>query len=315
MTSAAFVVCCRAALAAAMLVQGTDWAELEALEQHADDEAAFLQAVRNLHVVQRPLWQWDLDMAQDLAAQDKQEEAEARYEQARRRMAMVREAYERFVEAYPDNAAGQNYYGELLYDTFGEHPQGVQKWRLAATLDDTFAEPRNNLGIYYCHVGDYEVGLHFFDEALDLAPDNPDFLYNIAQIYLIHPGPVAEHTGWGDRRIYKKAMEYSRRATELLPDDYDLAEDYAVNFFAAPRFDVDPDWDDAAEAWARARALAPAHDKVFYCWLNEARAWMRAPEPERAVAALEQALALRPDSTPAKALLEEARAAAEPAED
>jgi tetratricopeptide (TPR) repeat protein len=98
-------------------------------------------------------------------------------------------------------------------------------------------------------------------------------------------------------------MKLSKRAAELKPTDYSLAQDYAVNFFVADQFSAQPDWDSAAAAWQKARGQARRIDEVFYTWMNEARAWMRKPDPARAETCLQEALKIYPDNDVAKSLL------------
>jgi len=154
-------------------------------------------------------------------------------------------------------------------------------------------------------VGEYEEGVRYFDQALKLEPDNPDFLYNIAQNYLIYNDQIAKIRKWPQDKVYREAMKASKRAAELSPASYDLAEDYAVNFFAAERFQVTPEWSDAAKAWEKARGLAIYPDRVFYTWLNEARAWKRALNKEKALECLLEARKLQPESAAVKNLLTE----------
>jgi tetratricopeptide (TPR) repeat protein len=126
----------------------------------------------------------------------------------------------------------------------------------------------------------------------------------MVQVYLAHAPQVAKLRKWSEKRLYRKAMDYSEKAARLAPDDYELQQDYAVNFFAAENFEVEADWKDAAKAWQGARARTQRPDQVFYTWLNEGRVWLRAGKPDLARSALEQAVALRPESEVAQSLLQ-----------
>jgi tetratricopeptide (TPR) repeat protein len=113
--------------------------------------------------------------------------------------------------------------------------------------------------------------------------------------------------------LYREAMAMSEKATRLAPGDYDLAHDYALNFFAGERMKADVDWAAAAKAWERARALAPSPTLRFQTHLFEARALMRGGSWDAAEKALVTALELVPGSEVAQQLLEEVRAKKTPA--
>ncbi len=297
----AAALCLAAPAAAADLPQA-----LRALEELADDEDAFVRAVRDFDNTQRSLAEWDVDMAREHQAAGEEDLMDEKLASARERFELVRQAYDYAVERYPRNARILNYYGELEYDVFGDEAKGVELWRTAANIDPDLPFPHNNLGIHYCHVGRYEDGLRHFDRTLELDPDNPDFLFNVVQIYLVHFHQVQEIKGWDREEIFERAMEKSRRATELEPEDYQILQDYAMNYFTAEDFGVDPEWDKAAEAWAAAREHADNEDAVYYTWLNEARAWLRHGDGDRARACLEEARVFHPDSGAVQQLLEQA---------
>jgi tetratricopeptide (TPR) repeat protein len=208
----------------------------------------------------------------------------------------LREAYQRGLAAWPGNARLRNWYGELLYDGFGEIPAAVRQWHEAVSLDEKYGHPHNNLALYHFKHGFYEQGLRELDTALRLDGKNPDFLYNLVQLYLIHYPQIGEIRGWDKDKIYREAMKASRKAAKLAPEDFDLQQDYAVNFFAAGNFEIAGDWKRCAKAWQTARAKARNDVDRFYTHLNEGRAWIRAGDGEKALESLRAALKLRPDS-------------------
>ena len=97
-----------------------------------------------------------------------------------------------------------------------------------------------------------------------------------------------------------ESKTWAQRAAELLPNDFDVLQDYAVNFFAAERFDIEADWAEAAAAWQAARAQARSTNEEFFTWLNEGRVRQRMGKTEEARICFEAALAIRPDSAVVK---------------
>ena len=289
--------------------------ELADLVKVAAEETAFVDAVRKFDRQQQSLANWDAEMAASHEEAGEKELAEDKMANARHRLELVREAYDLAVKHYPRNARVQTYYGELLCDCFGEIAGAVRAWKLATHLDPELSTPYNDLAIHYAHTGSYALALQCYDKAIELEPKNPDYLFNLAQMYLVNFPQVQEQRGWTKARVYKAAMRLSRSAAGLAPDDFELVQDYAVNFFAAESFGLDADWTKAAEAWQRTRPLARTSAEIFFTWLNEARVWMRAGDKEAAAGCLKEALNIMPDSPVAQRLLrkvEEDGAAASP---
>lgn len=294
----------------AVLGQPADTAgPLAHLQTLADDESALVEAVRKLDQREIRLAKWDMEMAEQHRVAGEAELADQKAAQARERLQRVAKAYEFVLERYPDNPRALNYYGELAYDYLGQDIEALRSWRRAVELDPNLAPAHNNLGIYYCHVGKYDEGFRHLDKALANDADNPDILFNMAQMYLVYFPEVERMYGKSRKEIYQEAMQFSKKAGELSPKDYELLVDYAVNHFAGPNFGVEVDWSAAAEAWERARVRAPNADQRFYTWLNQARALIRGEFWDRADKALRAALEIRPDSLAAQRLLDDVKEA------
>jgi tetratricopeptide (TPR) repeat protein len=283
--------------------------ELSHLNALVNDEANLVEAVRQYDVLQQALIEWDKELAEGAAMAGDMAEADRRMEMVNQRRELLDQVYTILLQHYPKNARALNYYGEYLYDQRGEIAGAIRSWKLAAAEDSKLSLPHNNLGIHYTHVGEYERGIAEYTKAMELEPDNADFKYNLAQVYMINWPQVKEAYGWEDAKIYKEAMKLSKSAAELRPKDYHLRQDYAVNFFAAERFNVKADWKEAAAAWQNARDCALGMDQVFFTWLNEARVCLEIPDHERAIACLQEALKIMPSSVPAQTLLARAQAA------
>lgn len=278
--------------------------QIAALQMLAGDGQRFLDTVRHFDRAQQVLAEGDMQLARQYARADEQDRANRARARAHNRLALIKRAYEELLRHYPNNARGLTYYGELLYDRLGDKVKAAEAWKMAAALDKTLSAPRNDLGLYFCtDVGEYGKGLACFEEVLKLEPDNPDYLFNVAQVYLVHFPEVEKRYDWSRKRVFKEAMKFSKRAAELAPGDFDLQQDYAVNFFAGENMGVKMNWRQAATAWQRARAVAPKEDSLFFTWLNEARAWIRQGDPERAEGCLREALRIAPDNPAAKHLL------------
>ncbi|MBI2423151.1 MAG: hypothetical protein HYV27_10005 [Candidatus Hydrogenedentes bacterium] len=244
----------------------------------------------------------EIDM---LARGGKPEQVAAKKAQAQQVVDEISAAYAWALGKYPENARLLTYHGEFLYDVLGKQEEAIVLWNRSLTFDGKLSLTYNDLSLHYAHIGQYKLSLSHLDKALDLDGKNPDFQYNLAQFYLVYGPQTEELRGWNKKKVYKEGMKASKRASALSPDDFELVKDYAVNYFAGENFGVEVNWKDAAKAWQEARAKARNKTDIFYAWLNEARSWIRAGKDSNAMAALNEALKIFPDSEVAQKLLGE----------
>ncbi len=274
------------------------------LQEKLGDEQAFVDAVRAFDRTRVLLAEADAQMGAQLKESGEDAAAKERYDSANAHIALVRQAYEFALRQYPNNARLHNFYGELLLDFFKDAAGAAKEWNTALMLDDDLAAAHNNLGMYMLHAGRYGEGLRHMDRALELDDKNPDILFNLAQVYLIHGPQVRAHYDWSEKRVYNEAMKLSKKAAELAPQDFDVLQDYAVNFFAAENFGIEAKWKRAADAWETAREHARNDTQRFFTWLNEGRVWIRKGDADEARRCLTEAVKLRPQSDVARRLLE-----------
>lgn len=280
----------------------------ESLASLAADEAAYVAELRRLDRADTAAIGVLLAEAEVLAKANKEEEAKAKAAEAQALADRIRAAYETALGTYRNNAKLHNFYGELLMDAYNEEAAALKEWNLAITLDATLGDPYNNLALYYFHGGEYAKGLSNLEEALRLEPKNPDFLFNMVQVYMVHSPQIQKLKGWDSQsHVYKEGMKMSAQAAKLDRSDFSLQKDYALNHWRAVPMGAKPDWSDAAKACAHARETAPNPTEVFFLWLQEARAWIEAGNDKKAQPALEKALELNPGSDITKNLLAQVR--------
>ncbi len=283
--------------------------EVKYLDTLRQDQTALVDAARRFQLQQFALIEWDQRLIEEYQRSEETALAQTQSQEMQRRGKLIRSVWEWVLEQYPNDARANNYYGEYLFDYAGDEAGGLKHWMTAVQFDDELSAAHNNLGIYYFHTGDYARGLEHLQRAIKLESDNPDYLYNMAQMYLIHYIQIERLTETPRDKIYKQAMDMSSKAAELAPKDFDVVQDYAVNFFAAENFGVEADWKAAAQAWQKAQAIARTEDERFFALLNEGRARLNGADANGAIAPLEAAIALKKDSAIAEQLLTKARQA------
>ncbi|MGC9053019.1 MAG: tetratricopeptide repeat protein, partial [Candidatus Hydrogenedens sp.] len=151
-------------------------------------------------------------------------------------MLSIEEIYKEGLSKYPANIRIYDDYGAFLYDYKGDYINSVQLWEQGYKLDEKDASINNNLALHYFHIGEYDKGWDYLQNALKYGENESNILYNSAQIFIIYRNQIQERTGWDKEKIYKKAMEYSEKAVKISPNDFELLKDYALNFFAAVQF-------------------------------------------------------------------------------
>lgn len=281
--------------------------ELAHLESLATQEVQLVEAARRFDLQQKSLIQWDGDLIRQYGAQGRSDLIRTKQNDTNRRIELIRETWEFVTDRYPNNARALNYFGEYLYDYGGEKLKAIRNWRVAIQLDKKLAAPHNNLGLHDFHQGNYKTGLEHLQRALELEKNNPDFLYNMSQMYMLYFPQIGAMLDTSKDKLYREAMRMSKKAAELLPDDHHVLLDYATNFYAAEGFGIQADWQTAAMAWRKVSAKAETHQEYFFAYLNEGRTWLWAGKSDKAIEALKQASILEPDSRVVAQLLQKAR--------
>lgn len=243
--------------------------------------------------------------ARDLEKLGDNEGAKAASDEAEKLLKLVKEAYLLGLAKFNDSPILHNFYGEFLLDYQSKANEAAEHWRQALDLDAKFARAHNNLGMYLLHIGKYPEGLDHMNKALALAPDNPDYLFNMIQVYLTNYLQVMEINQWSRKQIFEEAMRLSERTVQLAPRDFELLRDHALNYFLADDFGIVPDWGKAAKAWQEAQKYAGSDVERFNTWLNEARVYIRAGNKKHAKKCLKQADALMPNTPLVKTLMED----------
>ena len=283
--------------------------ELAHLEEIALDELQVVEAARRFDLQQKSLIEWDGELIAQYGREGRGDLVRTKQDDIYRRVELIGEAWEFIVDRYPNNARALNYQGEYLYDYAGDPLKATRNWTISIQLDNKLGAPHNNLGLHHFHQGDYKVGLNHLERALELDKNNPDYLYNMSQMYLLYFPQIGAILGVSKKKLFGDAMSMAKKATELLPEDHAVLLDYATNFYAAQNFEVEVDWEEAATAWGKVSAVADTHQERFYASLNEGRTWLRAGENEKAVEALNRAGELERDNRVVVQLLGEARKA------
>ena len=245
-----------------------------------------------------------LEQAGQYAALGERDKAAALAASAKGHLTELESTYETYLEAHPDDARVHNLFGNVCADLLKDEQRALSHWEMAVELDPDYADAHNNIGTYWLHFGESGKAMERFRKAVKLDPTGADYHFNLGQAYYLFRYVAQEKYGWSLDEVFERAIEESRTGSELKPDDFKLAEDYAMTFFGAAGFGVTPDWDAARAAWNRCRTLAGNGGQEFTILLNMARVELRAGAPADVRKYAQEALALKPGNAVAQRLIE-----------
>ncbi len=279
--------------------------ELDVLRPALHNKELFEKRVRTFDRLHVAIARYQYLRARELEEQGDAAAAHEASDKAQHHLRLVKAAYDLGLTHFSGSAVLHNYYGELLYDFFGRPHDAARYWQRAIQLDSRLARAHCNFGMYAMHNGMYVMGVQKLDKALELEPRNPDFLFNMTQVYLAHFPQIMQIRKWDRPRVYREAMKLSERATRYAPTAFDVLRDHALNYFVGEDFGATVKWRDAAKAWQKARSYARTDAELFNTWLNEARVHIRNNDNKRARQCLDAAEAIWPDSAIVQQMIED----------
>jgi tetratricopeptide (TPR) repeat protein len=222
---------------------------------------------------------------------------------------MQRDRYENFLKKYPDNWFQRHRYASFLADNHLENDSAAE-WRRVIEQAPTFPYAYNNLGTLYNHMGRDLEAILLYRKAIDLYPDDADFHVNLAVNYSTHRAEASKEFGWDLPRVFRECILSYERARALEPKDPEIAYDLASQYVLAKFFDVQNTADEAIEAWKYYLALELTPTQRGVAERNAATIYLRQKhDPAAAQKLLGAALALLPNDSTCKVLLEQAKEA------
>ena len=115
--------------------------------------------------------------------------------------------------------------------------------------------------------------------ALELKPDEPTYLRNLASIMLVYQPEATVHFGLKhERQLFARVTDLYRRAVARQPDDFLLLTSLAQSLY---RLDPFPQ-EEAAKTWERALQLAGTQTEKEGVMIHLARIHIRAKQYRQA---------------------------------
>ena len=171
------------------------------------------------------------------------------------RFAVVRKAYEDFLEKHPAHARAHLAYGSFLLD-INDEDRAVAQMEKARELDPKNPAAWNNLANIYGHHGPVEKAFEYYGKAIEMNPIEPVYYQNLATtVYLFRPAAMGFYK-INEPQVFDKALELYKKAVKLDPQNFPLYTDYAQSYYGIKPLRTN----DALVAWTN--ALRIAHDDV-----------------------------------------------------
>lgn len=246
--------------------------DLKRLREESDRAAAAAHGAADLYESEAlPPGEERPSQAEVEALQKKAQDARRAYWE-RYRDILVR--FHEFLEEHPNNWHAQDRLA-WFYADHGDYLSASEHWRQVIALKADFAFGYNNLGSVYNHLGRDMEAVDLYLRAIELKADEPEFHFNLANVYATRRTEIADKFGWDLPRVFREALNHYRAARDLRPDDYEYAQMTASHFVMAHYFEVE-DWaDEAIEAWRYCLNLELTDIQRSISLTNLARIYLR----------------------------------------
>ena len=136
-----------------------------------------------------------------------------------KRLAVVRQAYEGFLERHPNHARARLAYGSFLNDLDEEDAAQVQ-WEKARELDPANPAVWNNLANYYGHMARSQSLRLLREGHRAHTPRNPTYYQNLATTVYLFRRQATNHYNLSLTAVLDKAVALYQRALALDPDNF-----------------------------------------------------------------------------------------------
>jgi tetratricopeptide (TPR) repeat protein len=181
----------------------------------------------------------------------------------------------KFTEAHVD-------YGQMLWK-IDMRKEAVVQLLQANDLDKDIPVVKNLLGNYLAEEGRPIEALPYFMAAIQLAPREPLYHYNLGLLLYSARDDFLKDDHWTRAALDHSMLEAFRRAAELAPERIEYTYRYAYAFYDLEN----PDWESALKAWRALELQAKPGLELQFLQLQEATVLLRQKKPDATRALLD----------------------------
>ena len=196
----------------------------------------------------------------------------------------VREAYDSFILKNPEHAKARLTYASFLTD-IGEEHSALTHLVKAIEVDPTLPAAWNNLANYYGHNGELKKAFSHYEKAIEISPNESVYYHNFGTTVFLFRKDVKEHYNITESQVFDKALGLYKKAQQLSPKDFDLAEDVAQTYYGIRTIDSPAKMArplEALKAWTIASTLAPSEFEKQGVFIHLARVHIELKDFEEA---------------------------------
>lgn len=173
----------------------------------------------------------------------------------------VKEAYKTFLSAHPNHAHARLSFASFLSD-IGEEQAALPHLKKATEINPHLPAAWNNLANYYGHNGNGKKAFACYEKAIALNPQEPMYYHNFGAAVFLRRKDAEEYYQLTQTEVFDKALSLYKKALELDPKNFDIAEDIAQTYYGIRTSDQSSNKmarpQAALAAWQYAAALAPS---------------------------------------------------------
>lgn len=148
----------------------------------------------------------------------------------KRRFQPVIKGYDDFLSAHPEHVNARIAYGSFLND-IGDEAAAEAQWMKATEIDPKNPAAWNNLANHYGHNGDVKKSFDYYAKAMELEPEEPVYVQNLATTVFLFRQDAMEHYKISEQQVFARAMELYRKALSLAPASFSLAAELAQTYY------------------------------------------------------------------------------------
>ncbi|MFH1498103.1 MAG: hypothetical protein ABII82_09795 [Verrucomicrobiota bacterium] len=220
---------------------------------------------------------------QPLLEQAAAKQTPAELEDLRPRFQKLVHDYEALLARHPGFAAAHASYGLLLANpVVGERKQAAVQLLAANRLDPDIPLVKNQLGNFLAEEGKPLEALHYYLEAVALAPREPLYHHQIGTLLVEARDTFIGSGQWTRQKLDDAMLDAFAEAADLAPDRFDHAYRHAMAHYDL----AEPEWPAALELWRELQERAETAADRQLLQLHEANVLGKLGQPAQARALL-----------------------------
>lgn len=222
-----------------------------------------------------------------------QEELSQRYQEdpqaissieLQRRLQNLADDYNDHLARFPEHRWAYIHYGRLLRRM--DQPQDALVY--FAKADELpggdLAAVQQQMGSCLVEMGRPVEALPLFLRAIDLAPEEPEYHYQLGELLRVARAPIVEAEVLSASALDREMMRSFEKACALAPDE----RDYAIRMAEAHYDLAEPNWQRALALWDELRETARSEAESEAIRLHRGRVLLEMGRPEEALALAEE---------------------------